>query len=118
MKKAISMFGLLALLFAAISVATVATSGDDAANTKTWTGWISDSHCGAKGMSADHKACAMTCIKNGSKWVFVNGADKKVIDIKNQDAVNPDQALGHQVKLTGHLEADGGLQVDSIVPAT
>ncbi|HXQ26567.1 MAG TPA: hypothetical protein VN822_09195 [Candidatus Acidoferrales bacterium] len=109
MKKAISTLGLLAVLFATIGLSTIADQ-----KTATWTGWISDDHCGAKGMSADHKACATTCIKNGSKYVFVNGADKKVIAIKNQDAVSGEKNLGQEVKVTGHLLNDGSLQVDSI----
>jgi hypothetical protein len=110
MKRAISMFGLLAVLLAAISFTSFADN-----KSTTWTGWISDAHCGAKGMSADHAACAKTCVtKNGSSWVFVNGADKKVIAIKNQDAVDADKSLGHEVTVTGHLTDDGSLQVDSI----
>jgi hypothetical protein len=112
MKKAIGMFGLLAVLFATLSLATIADS-----KTATWTGWISDDHCGAKGMSADHKACATTCIKNGSKYVFVNSADKKVLAIKNQDAVKGEANLGQEVKLTGHVNEDGSLQVDNIANA-
>jgi hypothetical protein len=112
MKKAIGMFGLLAVLFATLSLATIADN-----KTATWTGWISDDHCGAKGMSADHKACATTCIKNGSKYVFVNSADKKVLAIKNQDAVKGEANLGQEVKLTGHVNDDGSLQVDSIANA-
>lgn len=113
MKRAIGMFGLLALVFATLSLATVADS-----KTMTWTGWISDSHCGAKGMSADHKACAQTCVKTkGASYVFVNGADKKVLNIHNQDAVDGDKDLGQQVTVTGHVMDDGQLHVDSIVPA-
>jgi hypothetical protein len=113
MKRAISMFGLLAVLFAAISFSSFADN-----KSMTWTGWISDAHCGAKGMSADHAACAKTCVtKNGSSWVFVNGADKKVIAIKNQDAVSADKNLGQEVTVTGHMNDDGSLQVDSIANA-
>jgi hypothetical protein len=113
MKKALSMFGLLAVMLATISLAGYA---DEKAS--SWTGWISDSHCGAKGMSADHVACAKLCVtKNGFAWVFVNGKDSKIIAIKNQDAVKADDVLGHQVTVTGHLNADGSLQVDSIAAA-
>jgi len=116
MRKAVSMFGLLALLFAAISIASVTTTADTAG--KTYTGWISDSHCGAKGMSADHKACAETCVKTkGAKWVFVNSATKHVIPIANQDAINPDDALGHEVKVTGHI-AKGELTIDKLEAAS
>jgi hypothetical protein len=116
MKKAISMFGLLAVLFAAIGLSAIHTTR--AADAQTWTGWISDSHCGAKGMSADHKSCAMTCIKNGSKWVFVNGADKTVLTIENQDAVSGDKDLGQQVTVTGHVTDKGDLHVDSIAKSS
>ena len=110
MKRAISALGLIAFLAAAIGISTAADN-----KTMTWSGWISDSHCGAKGMSAEHKACAKTCVtKNGSQWVFVNSADKKVIAIHNQDAVNADKNLGAEMKVTGHLLDDGSLQIDSI----
>jgi len=113
MKKAISMFGLLAVLLATIGLSSRA---DD--KSMSWTGWISDSHCGAKGTNAAHKTCASTCVtQNHATWVFVNGTDSKVIAIKNQDAVKPDDALGHPVTVTGHLNADGTLQVDSIAAA-
>jgi hypothetical protein len=112
MKKAISVFALVAVLVGAIGFAAIAEQ-----KTATWTGWISDDHCGAKGMSADHKACATTCIKNGSKYVFVNGADKKVIAINNQDAVSGEKNLGQEVKVTGHLLDDGSLHVDNIADA-
>ena len=66
MTTAIRVFGLLALLAAAMSLASYA---DDKAS---WTGWISDSHCGAKGMSAGHKSCAETCVESkGASWVFL-----------------------------------------------
>jgi len=110
MRKAISMFGLLAVLFATIGLSSRADE-----KSMTWTGWISDSHCGAKGMNAAHKACATTCVtQNHASWVFVNGKDSKVIAIKNQDSVKPDEALGHEVTVKGHLNSDGSLQVDSI----
>ncbi len=110
MKRAIGTFGLLAVLFATLSLATIADN-----KTMTWTGWVSDSTCGAKGANAAHKTCASTCMKTkGASWVFVNSDDKKVIAIHNQDAVNADKDLGQEVKVTGHLEDDGSLHVDSI----
>jgi hypothetical protein len=113
MKRVISMFGLLAMLVLAFGVSVNA-----AGKTMTLTGWISDSHCGAKGMSADHKACAETCVKTkGAKWVFVNEKTKHVIMISNQDAIHPDEALGHEVKVTGSL-AKGALTVDKLEPVS
>jgi len=112
MKRAIRVFGLLAVLLAAISLASYA---EDKAS---WTGWISDSHCGAKGMSAGHKACAETCVKNnGATWVFVDAKDSKVYPIKNQGSIQADKDLGHQVTVTGSLNSDGTMSVDSLVAA-
>ena len=112
MRKAVTTFAVLAMLFCTVSLKTHA---DDKA--MSWTGWISDSHCGAKGMSADHKACAQTCVKTkGASYVFVTGADKKVVNIHNQDAIDADKDLGTEVKITGHLMDDGSVQIDKIAP--
>ena len=82
-----------------------------------WTGWISDSSCGANGAKAAHKACGQTCVKTkGAKWVFVN-SENKVIAIHNQDAVDGDKDLGQAVTVTGHLMDDGSIHVDKIANA-
>lgn len=91
----------------------------DQQQSQSWTGWISDSSCAAKGTSAAHKDCAIKCVKEkGASWVFVNSADKKVLPIHNQDAINQDTDLGTQVKVTGQIEKDGSLHVQSISPAS
>jgi hypothetical protein len=113
MKRAISMFGMLAMLVLAFGVSVNA-----AGKTMTLTGWISDSHCGAKGMSANHKMCAETCVKTkGAKWVFVNEKTKHVIAIANQDAIHPDEALGHEVTVTGSI-SKGVMTVNKLEPAS
>jgi hypothetical protein len=114
MKKALSTLALAALLVATLGLAVQAKSE----KTMSWTGWISDSLCGAKGMFAGHKACAEKCVKEkGASWVFVNAETKAVLNIHNQDAVNADNDLGQEVKVTGHLTDDGSLHVDKIAPA-
>ena len=48
----------------------------------SWTGWITDEHCGAKGNNADHKGCAMKCAKeHNAKLVFYNNADQMLTDV-------------------------------------
>lgn len=117
MKKVLSLLGLLAILFAAPALSTAAQDMNHE-KTMTWTGWISDSACAAKGMSADHKACATKCVKEkGASWVFVDAKSKKVLKIHNQDVVDPEKNLGQEVKVTGHVMDDGALHVDSIAPA-
>jgi len=108
MRKVLPVLALLALVCALASF----TSADE--KTKSWTGWISDDHCGAKGTSADHKACAEKCVKEkGAAYVFVDTKTKTVHKIHNQDAVKSDD-LGAEVKVTGHVMDDGQIHVDSI----
>ncbi len=82
----------------------------------TWTGWITDSHCGAKGASAKHsKACAEKCAhEKDGKVVFYNNADQKLYDIDKSDlALNH---VGHEVTVTGTLTGTS-IKVDSIAAA-
>ena len=109
MRKAISGFGLCALLLGTIAMSSAA------ADSRNYTGWISDSHCGAKGMSADHKSCAQACVKTkGASWVFVDSKDSRVYPIKNQGMINADKDLGRQVTIQGRLNNDGTLSIDVI----
>jgi len=107
MKKLMKMIAATAVMFVAVSLAAKADS---------WTGWISDSGCGAKGANAGHKACALKCVKGGAKYVFVNSATKAVVPIHNQDAVKEDN-VGMEVTVTGSLTDDKEIHVDSIAPA-
>jgi len=111
MRKVIPILAVLALV---CSIAAYVTTVSADEKTMTWTGWISDDHCGAKGSSADHKACAEKCVKEkGASYVFVDSKTKSVHKIHNQDAVSADN-LGSEVKLTGHKMDDGSIHVDSI----
>ncbi|MBI2821753.1 MAG: hypothetical protein HYX74_05965 [Acidobacteria bacterium] len=68
----------------------------------SWTGWISDDHCGAKGTNAKHADCAAKCIAGGAKAVLVAGSD--IYAVTNQDAVK--DHLAHHVKVTGTLDTE------------
>ncbi len=81
---------------------------------ESWTGWISDSKCGAKGANAAHAACAKKCIAGGEKPVLVTDKDQKVVAITNPDSVQ--EYVGQHVKITGKL-TDAGLQVDKVAQA-
>lgn len=112
MKKLFGLVGIAVLALATLNVTARADMKD-----KTWTGWISDSSCGVKGANATHKDCGVKCVKDkGASWVFVTSG-KKVIKIDNQDAINSDNDLGHQVKVTGHMNADGTMHVTSVASA-
>ena len=71
----------------------------------TMTGYISDSHCGAKGANENHTACASKCAKEkGASYVFVNDTDHKVYNIDAQDKVAAH--AGHHVTVKGSVDGD------------
>ena len=105
MKKTTALFFALLALMAVL--ASAGTKG-------TWTGWVTDEHCGAKGASADHKACAEKCATQGAKLVFYNTGDKKIYSLDKQDVAKDN--IGHEVQVTG--EVDGkAIKVESITAA-
>jgi hypothetical protein len=101
-RMTIALFTVLALTVAALAGAA------------TLTGWVTDEHCGAKGASADHKACAEKCLEKGGKLVFYNTADKKIYSLDKQDVAKAN--IGQEVKVTGEVNGKS-IKVDSIVPA-
>lgn len=94
---------LVALLFCAATLSLADNS---------MTGYISDSHCGAKGAKEGHAECVTKCVKeHGAKYVFVDDKDHKVYNIADQSKV-VDHA-GHHVTVQGKVEGDT-LTVESI----
>ena len=80
----------------------------------SWTGWITDEHCGAKGNNADHKACALKCAKeHNAKLVFYNNDDQKIYSLDNQKLAM--DHVGHEVTVNGEVK-DGAITVSSIEP--
>ena len=91
--------------FAAIAALALSSAAFTLAADGTWTGYISDSECGAKGANEKHAACAGKCVKeHGAKYVFVNDADKKVYAIDDQDKVAAH--AGHHVTVKGSVDGD------------
>lgn len=107
---------LTTLSLAAVTVVALGFLAVGQLRADSWTGWISDSGCGAKGASASHKACALKCVKGGGKYVFVDSASKNVTAINNQDAVSADN-VGMEVTVTGSMTDDKQIHVESIAPA-
>jgi hypothetical protein len=71
----------------------------------SWTGWVTDSVCGAKGAKASHTDCAAKCVKEkGAKWALYNSADQKVYILDPQDGAAEHAA--HHVKVKGTLDGD------------
>ena len=113
MKKAVWNVALCAVVVLALSLSAAAKP-----KTMTWKGWISDSGCSVKGMSAEHKDCALKCVKEkGAKYGFVHSENKAVFAIHNQDAVS-ESNVGQEVSVTGHTMKGKMIHVDSIQPAS
>jgi hypothetical protein len=70
----------------------------------SWTGYITDSKCGVKGVHEGAEECTAKCMKAGAKLVFVNDADKKVYAIADQDKASAH--AGHHVAVKGSVEGD------------
>ena len=70
----------------------------------SWTGYITDSKCGAKAAHEGAEECTVKCMKAGAKLVFVNDGDKKVYAIADQDKVTAH--AGHHVTVKGSVEGD------------
>jgi len=85
-------------LFLAISVSLVVYAADKG----TWTGFISDDHCGAKSGNEGHAACAKKCVKAGHKPVLVVG--DKMYTLNNPDKVA--NFIGDKVTIEGNMTGD------------
>jgi len=95
------------LLFCTVALAIVAGMtlvADGKGKTGSWTGWITDTKCGAKGAAETHAACAKKCADAGEKYTFYNPEDKKVYQLVPQDKVAAHAA--HHVTVKGAVEGD------------
>jgi hypothetical protein len=81
----------------------VVTCGAWAAG-KSWTGTVSDSHCGAKHAEASDAAasCVASCVKGGAKYVLVSGGKVYQLDAQDKFA----DMAGKSVKVTGSMKDD------------
>lgn len=71
----------------------------------SWTGWVTDTHCGAKGAAGNHADCAKKCVKEmGGKYALYNPTDKKVYALDPQDKAAAH--AGHNVTVKGTVEGD------------
>ena|SRR5687768_4888591 len=107
MKKALIAIAAIALL-----VPAFAAAHDHPA--ASWTGWVTDDSCAAKGANAEHASCAKKCLDGGSKLVFYNSADEKIYTLDNQKLA--EEHIGHEVVVKGTAEGNS-IKVESIEAA-
>lgn len=97
---------------------------------QTWTGVISDSHCGAakhpteyRGRQITERECIIGtedgevrgCVKGGGEYILVSGG--KIYKISNQDFAGLRAHAADNVRLTGELAGDA-IKVKSITKAS
>jgi len=96
----------------AVAFVMIAGLAAAAAPEGSWTGWITDTHCGAKGASSKHGDCAKKCVEGqGAKYALFNPSDKKVYNLNPQDKAAGH--AGHYVTVKGTTQGDT-IQVTSI----
>ncbi len=80
----------------------------------SWTGVISDDHCGAKHSQASDQAasCVAKCVAGGAKYALVAGG--KVYQLSPQDKVK--DFAGKSVKVTG-TEDKGTITIAAVEPS-
>jgi hypothetical protein len=95
------MLPLLSLVALAVVFAVPAFSDEGKAG--SWTGFITDSHCGKRGAVKDHTAdCVEKCVKGGDKAQILNDADGKAYTIDGWDKVKG--LMGAKVTVKGSLD--------------
>jgi len=95
------------------------TSFGVAADTGSWTGWVSGERCASnyqKSATPDHVGCTQMCVKNGAKWAL---AMKDGVLILDADSATLEAHLGHEVVVKGELDTGTKtLKVSSIEHAS
>ncbi len=110
MKKVISRVLVLAV---ALGIASYMMADD------SWTGWVTETHCGAKGAKEAHADCAIKCVKEkGAKWALYNPTDKSVT-VMTGDAATMEKMAGKKVTVKGTLDkGKKEIAVSSMEPAS
>jgi uncharacterized protein DUF5818 len=104
MLKKLSLAVLTAVAFAVLAFA----------DAQTWTGVVSDDHCGAKHSTASDQAaaCVAKCVTGGAKYVLVSGG--KVYQLDAQDKFK--DFAGKSVTVKGTLN-ESTITVESVAEA-
>jgi hypothetical protein len=100
MKKRLAVAALLAVSLLLPTLAVADHHGEEG----SWTGWVTDENCGAKGARAEHKGCAESCVKRGARWALYNPADKEIYILSNQKEAGG--MAGQEVTVKGTLDKE------------
>ena len=100
----------LTVLLLSIAGFAAAGNGDDG---DSWTGWITDTQCGANGAKEGHGDCAKRCAGRGEKLALIDSEGHLFVLEPQEKAA---ESAGEYVKVTGTL-ADGTIQIEAIEAA-
>lgn len=102
MTKRLLVCALALLVVASLSLVSLASGKGKEGS---WTGWVTDTKCGAKGTSETHAACAKKCVDGKlAKYALYNPDDKNVYVLEPQDKAAAH--AGHHVAVKGTVEGD------------
>ena len=101
----------LAIIFASVTIMSAAAqpaeqpSTPEAAPVRTFSGVITDAHCGAKHKLRDEAPadCTRICVRDGSRYVLVDG--EKIYELR-ADIVQLNRMAGERVTITGSLRGN------------
>jgi len=112
MNGRIQRFGFLLLNVFAITFLTASLA---LAASKSYTGTVSDSMCGAKhAMPGDDAGCTRACVAKGSKYALVVGDKVYTLETSNKAALATlDKQAGAKATVTG-TEKDNTITVTSV----
>ena len=88
----------VAILF--VGFTTFGVSADEG----SWTGWIADETCAkdyTKAATANHAACAKTCLSRGGKVALSTQDGPFLLDFS---AAQAEEHIGHEVMIKGELD--------------
>ena len=96
----------------ALLIVTCMSVAADKGKEGSWTGWVTDSMCGANPEKAKNADCVTKCVKNmGAKYALYDPGDKKVYILDPQDKAAAH--AGHHVTVKGTVDGDT-IKVSSI----
>lgn len=112
MNGRIQKLGFLLLNVLAITLLTASLA---LAASKSYTGTVSDSMCGAKhAMPGDDAACTRACVAKGSKYALVVGDKVYTLETSNKsELATLDKQAGAKATVTG-TEKDNTITVSSV----
>ncbi len=89
----------------ALGVSSVTSAQEKKGDMVMITGWVTDTHCGAKGAVEGHGDCAKKCVKEkGAKWALYDPETKTMWILSDQERGS--QMVGKRVICRGTVDKE------------